>query len=213
MTLALPRLYAIVDAQQIQTGPGMARHPAEIADALLAAGVRLIQYRDKKANARELYAGAIRLAGSVQRAGGTLIVNDRTDVALAMGAEGVHLGQEDLPAASARSILPKSAIIGLSTHSVAQVEAADREPVDYIAFGPIFATGSKENPDPVVGLSGLANARKVTQKPLVAIGGITLQNARSVIDAGANSVAVIGALLSAPDVGEQARKFLAMLGA
>lgn len=212
MTLALPRLYAIVDAQQIQTGPGTARHPAEIADALLAAGVRLIQYRDKKANARELYAGVIRLAGSTQRAGGTLIVNDRTDVALAIGADGVHLGQEDLPAASARSILPKSAIIGLSTHSVAQIEAADREPVDYIAFGPIFATGSKENPDPVVGLSGLTEARKVTQKPLVAIGGITLQNARSVLNAGANSVAVIGSLLSAPDVGEQARKFLEILG-
>lgn len=212
MTLALPRLYAIVDAQQIQTGPGTARHPAEITDTLLAAGVRLIQYRDKKANARELYAGAIRLTGNIQRAGGTLIVNDRADVALAMGAEGVHLGQEDLPAASARSILPKGVIIGLSTHSIAQVKAADRELVDYIAFGPIFATGSKENPDPVVGLSGLTEARKVTQKPLVAIGGITLQNARSVIHAGANSVAVIGALLSAPDVGEQARKFLAILG-
>ncbi|HEV2418461.1 MAG TPA: thiamine phosphate synthase [Terriglobia bacterium] len=207
MDLWLPRFYAIVDVTQLAS-----RSPAEATDSLLAAGVRLIQYRDKKANARELYAGALTLAERIQRAGGTLIVNDRADVALAVGADGAHLGQEDFPATSARSILPKGAIIGLSTHSVAQVEAADREPVDYIAFGPIFATSSKENPDPVVGLPGLAEARKVTQKPLVAIGGITLQNARSVIDAGANSVAVIGALLSAPDVGEQARKFLAILG-
>ncbi|MGH9343724.1 MAG: thiamine phosphate synthase [Terriglobia bacterium] len=212
MTLSLPRLYAIVDAQQIQTGQTAARSPAEVTGALLAAGVRLIQYRDKKANARELYAGVLSLAGRVQRAGGRLIVNDRADVAWAAGADGVHLGQEDLPAAHARSFLPKSKILGLSTHSVAQVEAADQAPVDYIAFGPIFTTGSKEKPEPVVGLQGLVEARKATPKPLVAIGGITLENARSVINAGADSVAVISALLSAEGVGEQARKFLAILG-
>ncbi|MGH9351069.1 MAG: thiamine phosphate synthase [Terriglobia bacterium] len=213
MTLSLPRLYAIVDATQLtQRAQRAARSPAEVTDSLLAAGVRLIQYRDKKSNARELYASVLTLAGHIQRAGGTLIMNDRADVALATGADGVHVGQEDLPAASARSILLPGKIIGLSTHSVAQVKAADQEQVDYIAFGPIFATGSKEKPDPVVGLSGLAEARKATQKPLVAIGGITLENARSVIDAGADSVAVISALLSAPDVGEQARKFLAVLG-
>ncbi|MGH9403800.1 MAG: thiamine phosphate synthase [Terriglobia bacterium] len=187
------------------------RSPAEVTDSLLAAGVRLIQYRGKKSTARETYAAALTLAARIQSAGGTLIVNDRADIALAAGADGVHVGQEDLPASMARRIL-SSKMIGLSTHSIEQVKQANLAPVDYIAFGPIFATGSKEKPDPVVGLSGLAEARKATQKPLVAIGGITLENARSVIDAGADSVAVVSALLSAPDVGEQARRFLDRVG-
>lgn len=207
-----PRLYAILDAQQIETRRTPPHSLLETAEELLAAGVRLIQLRDKKASARELYASALSIAGCVRRGGGQLIVNDRADVALAAGADGVHLGQQDLPAADARRFLPASQIIGLSTHSIVQVMAADREPVDYIAFGPIFATTSKENPDPLVGLEGLAAARKATQKPLVAIGGITLQNARTVIEHGADSVAIIGALLGAPDVGEQARGFRDVLG-
>ena len=202
----LPRLYAIVDSAQL------ARSLADVTASLLAAGVRLIQYRDKNSSSRELYKASASIAECVRAAGGTLIVNDRADVARASGADGVHLGQEDLPAAMARRILPAGKIIGLSTHSILQVKQADQEPVDYIAFGPIFVTRSKERPDPVVGLSALAEARKATRKPLVAIGGITLQNARTVIENGADSVAAIGALMNAPDVGGQAHDFLIALG-
>lgn len=205
MGFSLPRLYAIVDAAQV-TSPG------DVAASLLSAGVRLIQYRHKRASSRELYAASIELAESARRGGGTFIVNDRADIAWAAGADGVHLGQEDLPPALARRMLPPGKIIGLSTHSIAQVAAADREPVDYIAFGPIFATASKEKPDPVVGLAGLAEARSATRKPLVAIGGITAENAPAVIDAGADCVALIRALLGAPDVAARAREFLAALG-
>ncbi|MGH9395710.1 MAG: thiamine phosphate synthase [Terriglobia bacterium] len=200
----IPRLYAIVDAAQFDS-------LTDVTASLLNAGVRLIQYRDKKSSSRELYMASIKLAERVRLAGGTFIVNDRADIALAADTDGVHLGQEDLPPTLARRLLPPGKIIGLSTHSIAQVAAADREPVDYIAFGPIFATASKAKPEPVVGLAGLAEARKATGKPLVAIGGITTENAPAVIDAGADSVAVIQALLGAPDVGERARKFLAVL--
>ncbi|MGH9435206.1 MAG: thiamine phosphate synthase [Terriglobia bacterium] len=199
----LPRLYAIMDAERLGS-----RSLAGAVDALVSAGVRLIQYRDKRSSSRELYAVSLKPAETVNRAGGVFIVNDRADVAWCSGSSGVHLGQSDLPAALARRMLPSGMIIGLSTHSLAQVAAADREPVDYIAFGPIFATASKENPGPVVGLAALAEARKATRKPLVAIGGITTENARTVIDAGADSVAVIGALMSAPDLGERAQEFL-----
>ncbi|MGH9449879.1 MAG: thiamine phosphate synthase [Terriglobia bacterium] len=204
----LPRLYAIVDAGRLGS-----RSLAGAVDTLVSAGVRLIQYRDKSSSSRELYAVSLKPAETVNRAGGAFIVNDRADVAWCSGASGVHLGQSDLPAALARRMLPAAMIIGLSTHSLAQVAAADREPVDYIAFGPIFATASKENPGPVVGLAALAEARRATRKPLVAIGGITTENARTVIDAGADSVAVIDALMSAPDLSERAQEFLAAVSA
>lgn len=204
MGFSLPRLYAIVDPAQLDS------RPAVLPDLLLA-GVRMIQLRGKKANSRELYAASVEMAQKVRSAGGMFIVNDRADVAWASGADGVHLGQDDLPALIARRILPAGKLIGLSTHSLMQVEAANREPVDYLAFGPIFATSSKDNPDPVVGLSGLAEARKATRKPLVAIGGITMENARAVIDAGADCVAVIHGLLGAVDIREMASEFLAIL--
>jgi thiamine-phosphate pyrophosphorylase len=139
-------------------------------------------------------------------------VNDRADVAWATDADGVHLGQDDLPVEMARRVLAPDKWIGCSTHSVAQVVEADRSTADYIAFGPVFPTASKENPDPVVGLEGLRVARHATGKPLVAIGGITLQNAREVLAAGADSVAVLGDLLNAPDIRERAREFLSILG-
>lgn len=208
MEFALPRLYAIIDARQIAP-----RSPVDVASALLAAGVRLIQYRDKESGARDLYEAALRIREAAQKFGARLIVNDRADVALAAGSDGVHVGQQDLPPAAARRLLPAGSIIGISTHSIAQLEAARREPVDYIAFGPIFSTLSKANPDPTVGLEGLAAARKTIHRPLVAIGGITIDNARSVIAAGADSVAVIGGLLSAPDIGAQARQWIAALSA
>ncbi len=191
----VPRLYAIIDPAQ-----GGGRSATELAAALLEAGVRLIQLRDKQASSGELYATAQRVGECVRRVGGIFIVNDRADVARAVDADGVHLGQADLPVDSARAVLGPGKLIGYSTHHLEQIIEADRSTADYIAFGPIFATASKENPDPVVGLEGLREARKATRKPLVAIGGITLENARAVIEAGADSVAVIRGLVGAPNV-------------
>jgi thiamine-phosphate pyrophosphorylase len=207
MGFLIPRFYAILDAQQAgeRSLPGLC-------DALLAAGVRLIQYRDKQAGSRDLFEVSRDLAGRVQRAGGVFIVNDRADVALAAGADGVHLGQEDLPVEMARRVLGPGKWLGYSTHRQEQVAEADRSSADYIAFGPVFATRSKARPDPLVGLEGLRQARRATRKPLVAIGGITLVNAREVIEAGADSVAVIADLLQAPDVAARAREFLTTLG-
>lgn len=152
------------------------------------------------------------IAEHVRQAGGTFIVNDRADVALLSGASGVHLGQDDLPAELARRVLTAGQHVGLSTHNRAQFDQAQASSADYIAFGPIFPTTTKERPDPVVGLERLREMRRLTRKPLVAIGGITLDNAASVIEAGADSVAVIhGLLLAAEDIGAQARKFLQAL--
>jgi thiamine-phosphate pyrophosphorylase len=204
---AIPRLYAIIDPAQAGGRP-----PLEIATELLAAGVRLIQYRDKNASSGELYSIAAPLAKCVRRAGRTLIVNDRADVARAVDADGVHLGQDDLPPESARTLLGPDKLIGYSTHTAAQLAIAHHSPVDYIAFGPIFSTNSKKNPDAVVGLEGLREARKLTRKPLVAIGGITLENARDVIEAGADSVAIIRALIGTADIRKRAEEFLEKLG-
>jgi thiamine-phosphate pyrophosphorylase len=199
----IPRLYAIIDPVQ-----GGGRPPLEVAAALLAAGVRLIQLRDKHASSGELYASAQRVAECVRKAGGIFIVNDRADVARAVDANGVHVGQDDLPVESARALLGPGKLIGYSTHVLEQVREADRSTADYVAFGPIFPTVSKENPDAVVGLGGLREARKATSKPLVAIGGITLENARAVIEAGADSVAVIRGLVGAQDIRKRAEEFL-----
>lgn len=199
--LRLPRLYTIVD-------PEMFSSPMTLTTTLLSAGARLIQLRDKKSNSREIYETSVEVREAARRGGAVFVLNDRPDIAWAAGADGVHLGQDDLPAAIARRMLPKEMIIGVSTHSVEQVARADQAPVDYIAFGPIFATNSKEAPDPVVGLAGLAEARRASRKPLVAIGGITAENAPAVIAAGADSVAVIGALLGEPGVAERARRLL-----
>lgn len=182
--------------------------PMTLTTTLLSAGARLIQLRDKKSNSREIYETSVEMQEAARRGGAVFVLNDRPDIAWAAGADGVHLGQDDLPAAIARRMLPKEMIIGVSTHSVEQVARADQAPVDYIAFGPIFATNSKEAPDPVVGLAGLAEARRASRKPLVAIGGITAENAPAVIAAGADSVAVIGALLGEPGVAERARRLL-----
>jgi len=202
----LPRLYAILDASHAG-----ARTLPSICETLLVAGVRLIQYRNKAGSSRQLFEDSVALGRLAHRAGGTFIVNDRTDVALAAGAHGVHVGQADLPIEMARGILGSGKIVGYSTHNLEQVMQADRSTADYIAFGPIFPTASKERPDPVVGLDGLRRARKATRKPLVAIGGITLERTREVIDAGADSVAVIADLLGAPDLSARARAFLEIL--
>jgi thiamine-phosphate pyrophosphorylase len=201
-----PPLYAIID-------PQVACRPIlEVTEILLNAGVRLIQYRNKQASSRDLFEAGVQVAERLHRAGGIFIMNDRADVALAAGADGVHLGQDDLPVEMARTVLSRDKIVGVSTHSLSQVQRADQTSADYVAFGPIFATESKMNAEPVVGLAGLAQARKATRKPLVAIGGITLMQARAVKESGADSVAVIQGLIGAPDPGERARQFLEILG-
>jgi thiamine-phosphate diphosphorylase len=198
-----PCLYALIDPAQAG-----GRSSVEVAEALLAAGVRLIQYRDKQASSRELYASARQVAECVRQAGGIFIVNDRADIARAVDADGVHVGQDDLPVESARALLGPGKLVGYSTHVLEQVREADASSADYIAFGPIFPTASKANPDRVVGLSGLREARKATRKPLVAIGGISLETARAVIEAGADSIAVISALVGASDIRARAEEFL-----
>jgi thiamine-phosphate pyrophosphorylase len=201
-----PPLYAIIDSQVA------CRPILEVTEILLNAGVRLIQYRNKQASSRDLLEAGVQVAERLHRAGGIFIMNDRADVALVAGADGVHLGQDDLPVEMARTVLSRNKIVGVSTHSLSQVQRADQTSADYVAFGPIFATESKMNAEPVVGLAGLAQARKATRKPLVAIGGITLMQARAVKESGADSVAVIQGLIGAPDPGERARQFLKILG-
>jgi thiamine-phosphate diphosphorylase len=196
-------LYAIIDPAQCG-----GRSQVDVAAALLAAGVRLIQLRDKHSSSGEIYASARQLCECIRKAEGVFIVNDRADVARAMDADGVHVGQDDLPVEAARALLGPGKLIGYSTHVLEQVREGDRSTADYIAFGPIFPTASKENPDAVVGLDGLREARKATRKPLVAIGGISLENARAVFEAGADSIAVISALLGAPDIRRRAEQFL-----
>lgn len=204
--LVLPRLYAILDADHLHG------RPLElVCQTLLAAGVRLFQYRDKQGTSRQIFEAAASLLPMIHAAGGQLIVNDRADVAMVSGADGVHLGQDDLPVDEARRVLKPGQMVGRSTHSLEQLRHADASTADYLAFGPIFATGSKERPDPIVGLEGLARARQATPKPLVAIGGITVENAREVIAHGADAVAVIAGLLGAPDLAARGREFLTAL--
>jgi thiamine-phosphate pyrophosphorylase len=173
-----------------------------------AAGVTLLQYRNKYGNPQRLldHAREIRkrLGKSVR-----LIINDRADLCVAADFDGVHVGQEDLSPEGARRVIGLNRILGVSTHNPEQLQEADASAADYLAIGPVFGTKSKENPDPVVGLDGVQRARALTKKPLVAIGGITRQNARSVIEAGADSVAVISDLL--PDPGKSAEEFFRIL--
>ena len=168
----------------------------------------MIQYRDKRGSSRTLYENSNAIAAQVRHANGIFIVNDRADVARAVKADGVHVGQDDLSVELARHVLESGKWVGYSTHGLAQVTAADKSSADYVAFGPVFPTRSKEYPDPLVGLDGLRQARQATRKPLVAIGGITVQNASSAIEAGADSVAVISGLLGAEDLGRRAEEFL-----
>jgi thiamine-phosphate pyrophosphorylase len=207
MRLAIPRLYAIMDPAQMG-GRGV----LEVFEVLLRAGVRLIQYRDKKGSALQVFSEGFRLAERARAQGCVFILNDRADIAVACGAAGVHVGQDDLPVELARKVVGPSSWVGCSTHRLPEIRQADASSADYIAFGPIFPTASKERPDPTVGLEGLRRARGATGKPLVAIGGITAENARSVIEAGADAVAVIRDLVASPDPGARARQFLQVLG-
>jgi thiamine-phosphate pyrophosphorylase len=166
----------------------------EAVRALARAGCLLVQLRAKELSPAELLEWAKDARRIANAEGIRLIVNDRVDVARIAGADGVHLGQGDLSASSARKILGGEAIIGLSAHDVDQARRAEAEPVDYVAIGPVFETGSKASPGPVVGLEGARAAREVVAKPLVAIGGITLDRAASVLSTGVDGLAVISAL-------------------
>jgi thiamine-phosphate pyrophosphorylase len=194
-----PFLYPIVDVALV---------PGSVADAVTAlarGGARIVQLRAKGLADRHLVALAREAVGAARAAGISLVVNDRADVARIVGADGVHVGQEDLAPSEARRLLPEGAIVGVSTHDLGQLRAAEAETPDYVAIGPVFATRTKENPDPVVGLDTVRAARAATRRPLVAIGGLSLENAASVIAAGADGVAMISGLLRAPDLEAAAR--------
>jgi thiamine-phosphate pyrophosphorylase len=185
----------------------------ECAQRLADAGVRLLQYRNKRASARELFEFSRRLSSLLVPRGVTFLVNDRADVAAAAGASGVHVGQEDLRAEAARCVMGPGKVIGVSTHNVEQFKEAAATSADYIAVGPVFSTASKANPDPVVGIEMIRQVRSLTDNPLVAIGGITLERAGEVIQAGADSVAVISDILAARDPLQRARQYIEILEA
>jgi thiamine-phosphate pyrophosphorylase len=187
----LPRLYLITDVNL----SGLDH--AEQVSRMVAGGASFIQLREKSLSPAEFFVQARRAIAVARQGGARLIINDRVDIALAVDADGVHLGQDDLPPVAARSVLGPEKIIGFSTHNYAQAMEAATFPVDYIAVGPIFATSSKQNPDPVVGLKELEHIRAAVprQIPLVAIGGINFENVAEVVRAGADSVAVISSIV------------------
>ncbi len=206
MSFTLPRFYAILDPSLRPDVP-----LAELARLLGEAGVRLVQLRAKAASSGALLEAARELVSALPSSC-RLIVNDRADVALLAGAAGVHVGQDDLSAAAARELVGRDRMVGLSTHTPEQVEAASLAPVDYLAFGPVFATMTKADHEAVVGYEGLREARRRTARPLVAIGGITPENAAQVIEAGADSIAVIGGWLGADAIPQRLEEFRRALG-
>ena len=201
----LPRLYAILDTSYFCDRDLLLL----TAEHLAAGGVSLLQYRNKSGNAWQMLEQSRELkrclGGSVK-----LIMDDRADLCVAAGLDGVHVGQDDLSPAGARRVVGETLLLGVSTHNLEQVRDADRTPADYLAIGPVFSTVSKANPDPVIGLEGVRAARALTRKPLVAIGGINRANCRAVIEAGADSVAVISDLVREPR--KSAEDFFRILG-
>jgi len=200
-----PTLYAILDATPSQPTNAL----LSLAETLAHSGVQLIQLRAKHLPPRQFQEIATALIAAVP-AHVKIIINDRPDIASITKSAGVHVGQEDLPVEAARQICPLPQWVGISTHNIEQLRAANDTSADYIAVGPIFPTSTKENPDPVVGLDLIRAARKLTPKPLVAIGGITIKSAREVFAAGADSVAIISDLQNAPDPAQRAREYLAV---
>jgi thiamine-phosphate pyrophosphorylase len=204
--MQLPRLYPIIDLE-------ISAHPLEYLVAeFAAAGLSWVQLRNKKANSRQLLADAQRLVALTRHHGLTSIVNDRADIAWMSGADGVHVGQEDLPVGHARTIVGPDKIVGYSTHNLAQALEAGQSSADYLAIGPVFPTTSKENPDPIVRLEELREIRRHIKKPLVAIGGITSRNAAQLFDIGVDSVAVIRDLLCGTNVRVKINEFLKAVG-
>jgi thiamine-phosphate pyrophosphorylase len=202
--IALPKLYPIVDSRLL---PDTERLLA-FCEHLHSAGCALLQYRNKGSSTAQVLTQARELRRRLD-ASVKLIMNDRADLCLAAEFDGVHVGQDDLWPESARKVIAPNRCLGISTHNPEQVAEADQTSADYIAIGPVFATTSKQNPDPIIGLDGVRRGRALTRKPLVAIGGITRSNCRSVIDAGADSVAVISDLIL--ETRKSAEEFLRIL--
>lgn len=192
--MTLPPLYPILDTASL-VSRGIA--PAEAARAMLDGGARILQFRHKGHFSRGVFAQAEQVAAICQARGALFVIDDRADIARLLDA-GLHVGQDDLPPALARRVLGDKRVLGFSTHNAGQLRAAAADPVDYLALGPVFATASKENPDAVIGAEGVRQWRGLASRPLVAIGGITRQNALAVLEAGADSLAVIGGLLPEP---------------
>lgn len=198
-----PSIYPIIDSSvpvdQI----------VSFAEALAGAGVELVQLRLKHASSAAVYVQTHALLASLSPRGVRLIVNDRPDIAAISRAGGVHVGQDDLPVEAARQVCGPHLWVGVSTHNLDQLREADGTSADYIAVGPIFPTGTKDNPDPVVGVDFIRAARRLTRKPLVAIGGITSERAEEVYRAGADSLAVISDLTKAADPAARVRQYAA----
>lgn len=206
--IALPKLYPILDTATLQSR-GIS--PLEAAEALMEAGCQILQFRHKGPFTRSVFFDAQAVSAICRNAGAAYVIDDRADIAGMLGA-GVHLGQDDLSPSDARKVLGDTGVVGLSTHNERQMREAAMEPADYVALGPIYATGSKQNPDPVLGPGELKRLRNLTAHPLVAIGGITAENAAEIWTAGADCVAVIGALFppncSKAEIRARAESFL-----
>lgn len=200
--MKLPRFYPILDTAAIDR---CALNLVEAAEALLTAGATILQLRHKTHFHRDLYSDAQHIARLCHEAGALFVLNDRADIAMLLDSA-VHVGQDDLPAGEVRRVAGLNRVIGFSTHNEAQLRDAAKEPIDYVALGPIFGTGSKLNPDPRVGVDELRRLKPLAQAPLVAIGGITRATANSVWNAGANSIAVVGDLY--PDVRHSAEEWM-----
>jgi thiamine-phosphate pyrophosphorylase len=193
MSGTLPRFYPILDTGVVER----AKLPlVDAAKAILDAGSKILQFRHKDHFLRQIYEAAREIGDACRSYGAAFVMNDRADMAVLLDAA-LHVGQDDLPAADARALIGRDRALGLSTHNEAQLLASNAEPVDYVAIGPLFETGSKRNPDPVVGIGELRRLRPHTARPVVAIGGITCANCKSVFAAGADSVAVISDLFLA----------------
>ena len=207
--MTLPRLYAVLDA-------GVAdRHGWTVADlgkAFLDGGARLLQFRAKDLDSGAFLAAADSLTAAARSYDARVIINDRADVARLAGAAGVHVGQHDLAPAAVRRVLGDTALVGLSTHTEAQIEAAARERIDYMAIGPVFGTTTKHTGYHALGLDRVRGAAACSPHPLVAIGGITLETARDVVESGAQAVAVISDLLAGGDPAARVRDYLQRLG-
>jgi thiamine-phosphate pyrophosphorylase len=194
-------LYVITDA-----GLARGRDQVDVIEAAIRGGATMVQLRDKELPTNEQYALGLRLRELTHRTGTTLIVNDRADLALAIGADGVHLGQDDLPPRAARELLGPDAIVGVSAGNPRELGLVDREGADYIGTGPFAATGSKADAGAAIGAAGIAAVRALTTLPIVAIGGISTANAAEAVRAGANGVSVISAIVSAADPETAARE-------
>jgi thiamine-phosphate pyrophosphorylase len=207
----LPRLYPILDADLLlRAGLSIEGFARELREA----GIRFLQYRDKEASDEVVLDRAARLRRIFPPSDSCLILNDRVALVLAAGYDGVHVGQEDLSPLQVRAMLGADVLIGVSTHGQRQLMSAEEGPADYVAIGPVFATTSKQNPDPVVGIEGVRAARAISSKPMVAIGGINRSNCAAVLEAGADSIAVISDLIprEGSSTGKIIEEFFLLLG-